>query len=195
MANRYTCFATKAARDVRTLYETQKIIILPEIMRSISKLKLKPLSVIMLINTMIKEANMNINSPRFKVISIITVAILSLSLFVLVSGIFEKSNADTDNIYSFKDADDAVQYYLKLMEKEKFKVEFFEDSMGGMVPYRTEYEGITLTEGEKNGTFKNHNQKSDFSNVRVLQRKYILELFGEGAWGNCTYELDRKSVV
>ena len=102
---------------------------------------------------------MNINSPRFKVISIITVAILSLSLFVLVSGIFEKSNADTDNIYSFKDADDAVQYYLKLMEKEKFKVEFFEDSMGGMVPYRTEYEGITLTEGEKNGTFKNHNQK------------------------------------
>ncbi len=138
---------------------------------------------------MIKEAFMKLNSPILKVISILTVAILSLSFFLLANSTIEKSNADTDNIYSFNEIDDAVQYYLKSMDKEKYKVKFFENSMGGMVPYRTEFDGITLTEGEKNKTFKNYNQYRDFSDVRELQRKYVIELFGEGAWENCTYEL------
>lgn len=76
-----------------------------------------------------------------KVISILIVAILSFSLFLMANSTFEKSAADTDKVYSFNDIDDAVQYYIKLMDKEKYSAKFFENSMVGMIPYRTDYDG------------------------------------------------------
>lgn len=132
---------------------------------------------------------MKLDSPVFKVISIFILAILSLMFFLLANSTFQNSNADTDTRYRFQEIDDAVLYYLKLMDKEKYNVKFFENSMAGMIPYRTEFDGITLTEGEANGIFKNNEQNRDFSDIRALQRKYVIELFGEGAWNNGTYEL------
>ena len=132
---------------------------------------------------------MKLNNPMLKVISILIVAILSFSLFLMANSAFEKSAADSDKVYSFSDIDDAVLYYIKLMDKEKYSAKFFEKSMVGMIPYRIDYDGITLTEGEKNGFFKDKKQDRDFTYVRAIQRSYIVELFGDGSWENCTYDL------